>query len=155
MFDLTNASKTQLVSLYRSGMERMGEKVPAVSTASKIRNEDLVSWINKYVESSEGATVLVPPGHGKEAHFADATASEKKTTEAGGRRGRSSAYAEEMIITVLVDKFPGREGSASYERRKLYRSGMTVGQFLAAADEEGRGSLAKAVRRGWVSVSPA
>ena len=54
----------------------------------------------------------------------------KSDTPTTGRRGRPSAFADDMIITKLVDKNPKREGSAAFDRFALYRNGMKVKTFL-------------------------
>lgn len=46
------------------------------------------------------------------------------------QRQRSRSIPEHAVITVLSEGNPKRPGSASFERFKLYRTGMTVGDFL-------------------------
>lgn len=161
MFDLTTATKSQLVNLYRDVLSRIYAPVPAVSTMMRKRNEDLITWIKEYMEatdlevSDDGVFVEMAP---EEEEIVELATVEPATVEPATKTtkmGRTPAVGDDAVITVLVEKFPGREGSASMERRKLYKSGMTVGQFLAAADKNGRGALRKAIARGWVKVTPA
>lgn len=48
----------------------------------------------------------------------------------------SPTYAENLRIEVLVQANPKREGTATHKRWALYRSGMTVGEFLDAARKD-------------------
>ena len=48
------------------------------------------------------------------------------------QRQRSRSIPEDAVITVLSEGNPKRVGSASFERFKLYRTAMTVGDFLRA-----------------------
>lgn len=54
--------------------------------------------------------------------------------------GRSLSFAsdgDERVITLLVSENPKKEGSAARERFALYRSGMSVGDFLEAGGRRG------------------
>jgi hypothetical protein len=66
----------------------------------------------------------------------------------------------DAIIQLLVAENPKRAGSAAHERFALLRTGMTVGNYLAAATKHGgasiaAGTLKKALRRGHVRLDPA
>lgn len=188
MFDLTKATKTQLVTLYRSGLENMDQVIPAFSTASKMRNADLVKWIEGYVAngnwsiSDEGEYVEIQDADeaknnadkasqeiteevqtDDEDHSLDIVkelldepeATDEVEIDEGKEKATRSHNKDEDVITIIVDKIPGRDGSASYERRKLMRSGMTVGEFVKKVGKKGRSSLAKSVRKGWIKITSA
>lgn len=49
-----------------------------------------------------------------------------------GRRGRVAMFADDAVVTVLVEENPRRKGTASFERFTHYRSGATVKQTIEA-----------------------
>jgi len=55
----------------------------------------------------------------------------------GAAKGRKRNHTEAQVITVLVDKNPKREGSSAHERFNLYRTGMTVSQYVEAGGRTG------------------
>jgi hypothetical protein len=57
---------------------------------------------------------------------------QQPTSRVTGQRKRARGMPEEAVITVLTESNPKRPGSASFERFNLYRSGMSVGDFLRA-----------------------
>lgn len=75
----------------------------------------------------------------------------KKTAKVAGTRGRKPSIPNEAKVKVLVKENPRRSGTAAYKRFSLYKSGMTVGEYIKAGGK--RGSLLKDVRKGFVSVS--
>ena len=61
-----------------------------------------------------------------------ATAPKKKAAPSAATAKRSnSGFGDEAKITVLVKENPKREGSEAHRRFKLYRTGMTVADYLA------------------------
>jgi hypothetical protein len=75
---------------------------------------------------------------------------------APGAPGFRATHADADVITVLAETNPRQAGSKAHARFALFQSGMTVGAYLAACQqklgENGRGSVSKAVRRGWIRV---
>ena len=52
--------------------------------------------------------------------------------------GRTRRYAQkDAIITVLAEKNPKRNGTLAYDRFELYRTGMTVGDYVNAGGRTG------------------
>jgi len=162
MFDLSKATKSQLVTLVQEIQSYAGEKSLAASTLARSRNEDLVTRIQTFLFentdrgiSEEGHLELTKPEPPvvvvDKAVLAgicvDGTANPAKG------RGRTPAHSDDAVITVTVEKIPGREGSAAFARASEFRSGQTVGAFLAAAGVKGRRTLRKALRKGWVVVN--
>jgi len=74
-----------------------------------------------------------------------------KSPKAVGKRGRAAKYPDEAKITLLAKENPKREGSASHKRFGLYKTGMTVGEFISKG-----GTLADVAwdaRKNFISVS--
>ena len=57
---------------------------------------------------------------------------QQSTSVVAAQRQRPRSIRDDALITVLTEKNPKRPGSAAFERFKLYRTGMTVGDFLRA-----------------------
>lgn len=72
------------------------------------------------------------PGPNPEPKVVTKRKEAKVATEGTTHRGRGATYTSDMIIYVLADKNPKRPGTATFERFKLYRTGMTVGEFIKA-----------------------
>ena len=58
-------------------------------------------------------------------------------------------FPNDAVIQILVDN-PRREGTAAYGRFAALKNGMTVGKFITSG--VAGGSVAKAVKRGWIKV---
>lgn len=92
-----------------------------------------------------------PEGTGE--HLPAETAEEPKT------RGARARHGDDEVLTVLAAKNPKKEGSAAYVRWSCMKTGQTVGEYIALVNElqgeksDARGTLAKAIRRGEVSVA--
>lgn len=56
----------------------------------------------------------------------------KKSATKTGKRGPAGTYADDATIQVLVKDNPKKAGSASAKRFAIYKSGMTVAEFLKA-----------------------
>jgi hypothetical protein len=139
----------QVVPVVVPETEAETKEVPEIEVEAVPAKVELVTELNvdKFIQPLDDTA----SGEAAQPEETSAQTDEKPTSPRA--TGRKSGIPDTAVITVLVEKFPGREGSASMARRKLYRSGMTVAQFLEAADENGRGALRKAVARGWISVS--
>lgn len=70
-------------------------------------------------------------------------------TDTPKRRGPKPTYSDGAKITVLVAN-PKRDGSKAQKRFDLYRSGMTVAEFLAAGGV--RGDLVWDVEHDHISI---
>ena len=78
----------------------------------------------------------------------------KKTAKrTQGKRGRKPSTPDTAKITLLVKQNPRREGTKAHKRYSLYKSGMTVGEYLKKGGS--RGSLRKDVRLKRVKVATA
>lgn len=79
------------------------------------------------------------------------TEEKKEKKEKTGGPGRSRAYPLDAKITVLSTSNPKRKGSGSYDRFELYKSGMTVKNFL---DKGGKtADLTWDTRKGFIEVA--
>jgi hypothetical protein len=117
---LTNA---QLAHVYNSAADRQVSKFADHSTAVK---RTLAVLTEKGLDfTADGATITVGP---KSAAPAKA-----------GREG------DDRKITVATDSNPKAKGSKSFKRFGLYKNGMTVGEYVAAASKLG-GGRRKAIR---------
>ncbi len=76
----------------------------------------------------------------------------KADDERPNPRRSGPARDDNEIITVLVTGNPKRAGSAAYERFALYRTGMTVGQFLATGGL--RVDITWDVNHGFIKLDP-
>jgi hypothetical protein len=73
--------------------------------------------------------------------------------EEGASRAKTADHDD--VITVLATSWSGRDGSDSLRRRSLLKSGMTVGEFIELVGSKARRTLRKAVRKGWIEITPA
>lgn len=109
---LTNA---QLATVYNSVSERKITKFSDHSTAVKRAQLALETAGMDIDIDSEGEPSLVPTA-----------------TVAARRDG------DDRIITVQVDKNPKTIGSRSHGRFAMYRTGMTLGEYIDAVKKSGR-----------------
>jgi hypothetical protein len=157
MFDLSTASKAQLVVLHQAAAKRTLGSCKATSTLMRIKTEELRDDVENFAKIN-GLEIKVGNGNqGEVLYFEEIKTKSpvvEKTTETT-RRGRTSSPPDDAVITVLFTTTPGRPGSGSHGRRALFTAGMTVGEYVAKTGRKGRGTLRKALRRGWVTVAPA
>lgn len=84
---------------------------------------------------------------------------EPTTALASKTRGARARHGDDAVITVVATKNPKREGSSAYTRWNCLKTGQTVGEYVAevirvtGSDDDARGTLTKAVRRGEVTIS--
>ena len=80
-----------------------------------------------------------------------AAAAAKKPAKKGGRRGPAGTYADTAKITVVVTENPKKAGTASHTRFAVYKTGMTVAEFLKAGGK--RADLDWDVSHKFVSIA--
>lgn len=87
------------------------------------------------VDPQEDAEQAKPAKKGKKAKAAPATTlgAHVAANQSKSNNGPEPQIAATAKITVLSPQNPKRPHSASFQRFALYRTGMTVGEYLAAA----------------------
>jgi hypothetical protein len=151
---LATASLSQLVALHNL---RFAKPVKGFSTKplALARIEKLAVEAGLQAELVDGKVDLVVP--------APVKVEKAPKASNGNTRGPKPTHDDTAVITLLANTNPKRAGTASYTRFALYRTGMTVGQFLDAAHKLdgsfGRGrwrsDLDWDVRHGSISVAAA
>lgn len=118
---LTNA---QLAHVYNSAADRQVSKFADHSTAVK---RTLAVLSEKGLDfTADGATVTVGP-------------------RAAAPAAKGARDGDDRKITVLADTNPKTKGSKSHKRFGMYKTGMTVGEYVATASKLG-GGRRKAIR---------
>lgn len=120
---LDKQGNTTLAAIYNLVAERPVSKFSDHSTAVKRTLAALEARSRDFVVGDDGLVRLVDAG----------------ATPRSGRDG------DERTITVVAEKNPKAKGSKSERRFALYRTGMTVGEYITAASKLG-GGRRKAVR---------
>jgi len=80
-----------------------------------------------------------------------APAKRKTSKKSSGRRGRAPKYGDNAKIKVLAKENPFRDGSKAAKNFKVYKTGLTVGDYVAKGGD--RSSLKFDVGRKFISVS--
>lgn len=79
------------------------------------------------------------------------TTTKKTVKKIPGKRGRKPSVQDNAKITLLVKANPRREGTKAHKRFALYKTGMTVGDYLKKGGS--RGSLRKDLKLKRVKVT--
>ena len=79
------------------------------------------------------------------------TTTKKAVKKTSGKRGRKPSVQDNAKITLLVKANPRREGTKAHKRYSLYKTGMTVGDYLKKGGS--RGSLRKDLKLKRVKVT--
>lgn len=133
MEDLKGASQ-MLVDLYNRLRTEEQKEIKSFHTKSDGQRQLLA----RIEERAQGQAVLSapvaptqaesdPPTQGEDDMTTKKQGKKKAATKANGKRQRVD---QDKKIYILVDKNPKREGSAAWERFKLYRNGSTVATTL-------------------------
>jgi hypothetical protein len=123
---LNALTNVQLAAVYNNVADRQVSKFSDHSTAVKRTLTALEAKGYDFTVDDDGATVTVGP----------------VGTLAPVRRAREG---DDRTITVVADSNPKAKGSKSARRFGLYKTGMTVGQYVEAASKIG-GGRRKAIR---------
>lgn len=146
--NLASLSIVQLTAAYNAVAERQIKKFSDKPTAEK-RVEMALERASMAIVDAEGTALTGTRAQIGEALFvmdaSDARLARKAEVDAtrSAPPAPRTDFEDHMVITVLAEANPKREGGKAHARFALYRSGMTVAEYKeACVSLEGRGARA-------------
>lgn len=142
-----------LVDFHDAAQKAVSDDVVEARMTLKSRMFDRLldtAWTPEQAAQELGVRASKESKMARKTNGASPKAKAPKTPRAPKAEGAYTRLAKDGKITVLAEKNPKREGTESYDRFKLYKTGMTVAAFL---DKGGKSiDLSYDAKKGYIKV---